>query len=143
MIIWHTVKDHTTAPWKLVSYWISQFNVIPGWGTKKTSLHKSPSHFWDHIASYWQDVSSISLHHCTLMMNFCKLWLKEDIQVVFKVGICSLSATFKSLLYRSEVRKSTVHVFHQIPATYTDGSFTRGKPPRNWSWPLTSNECEG
>jgi len=34
-------------------------------------------------------VSSISLHHCTLMMNFCKLWLKQDMQVVLKVGICS------------------------------------------------------
>jgi len=34
-------------------------------------------------------VSSISLHHCTLMMNFCKLWLKQDTQVVLRARICS------------------------------------------------------
>lgn len=35
-----------------------------------------------------KSVSSISLHHCT-SMNFCILWLKKDMQVVLKVGICS------------------------------------------------------
>lgn len=75
-------------------------------------------------------VSSISLHHCTLMMNFCKICLKQDMQVVLKVGICtSLSHIQKNLLYRSEVRKYTVSIFHQTPYTYTEGSFTRA-PPR-------------
>jgi hypothetical protein len=36
----------------------------------------------------------------------------------------------KCLLYRSQVRKSTVRIFHQSPSKYTEGSFTRGTPPR-------------
>jgi hypothetical protein len=31
------------------------------------------------------------------MMNFYKLWLKQDMQVVLKVGTAALSATFKKL----------------------------------------------
>jgi len=54
IIMWHTVKYHTPTPWKLISFWIRQFNVIPGWGTKNTSLHESLSHFRDHIPSYWR-----------------------------------------------------------------------------------------
>jgi len=37
----------------------------------------------------FKGVSSISLHHCTVMMNFCKLWLKQDMQVVLRVRMCS------------------------------------------------------
>ena len=42
--------------------------------------------FWRPYSIILKSVSSLSLHHCTLMTNFCRLWLKQDMQVVLEVA---------------------------------------------------------
>jgi hypothetical protein len=63
------------------------------------------------------------------MINFCKLWFKNmHVLVKRKQELTAVSATFKSLLHMSEVRKSTVHTFHPVLSTYIEDPVYRGKP---------------